>query len=99
MEVVVKLSDELREQAGTNTIRVPINEDETLDTLLMKLSRRYPKLIETLLDPTTGEIKGEYEILLNGKRTRNIRGIYTKLKHKDEVAILLSSAESGKTIL
>jgi len=94
MEVVVRLNDELRKQAGTDTIKVPIDEDETVDTLLMKLSRRHPKLIELVLDPTTGEVKGEYEILINGRRIRHLRGIYTKLKHKDEVLISLSEQSS-----
>lgn len=93
MEVVVKLSDDLRKQAGTDTIKVPIDEDETVDTLLMKLSRRYPRLVESILDPTTGGVKNDYEILLNGRRIRHLRGIYTKLKHKDEVAI--SPSEAG----
>ena len=98
MEVVVRLSDDLRKQAGTDTIKVPIDEDETVDTLLMKLGRRYSKLVETILDPTTGEVKGVYEILLNGRRIRHLRGIYTKLKHKDEVAISLSEPSSSETI-
>lgn len=98
MEVVVRLSDNFRKQAGTDTIKVPIDEDETVDTLLMKLSRRYSKLVETILDPTTGEVKGDYEILLNGRRIRHLRGIYTKLKHKDEVSISLSESGVSETI-
>jgi molybdopterin converting factor small subunit len=93
MEVVIRLSDELRKQAGTDTIKIPIDENETVDTLLMKLSRRHPKLIEMVLDPTTGEAKSDYEILINGRRIRHLRGIYTKLKHKDEV--LISTPESS----
>ena len=95
MEVIVKLSDDLREKAGTGSIKVPINDDETVDTLLMKLSRRYPKLVETVLDPTTGEVKDEYEISLNGRRIRYNRGMHTKLKHKDEVAISLAVASAS----
>lgn len=87
MEVIVKLHGDLREKAGTNTVRVPIGEDETLDTLLMKLSRRHPKVVEMILDPTTGELKESYDILLNGRRIQRMRGIHTKLKHKDELTI------------
>lgn len=94
MEVVVRLSDELRKQAGTDTIKIPIDDDETVDTLLMKLSRRHPKLVELVLDPTTGEVKESYEILINGRRIRHLRGIYTKLKHKDEVLIAQSESDS-----
>ncbi len=87
MEVVVKLNSDLREKAGTDTIKVPINEDETVDTLLMKLGRRHPTVVEAILDPTTGELREYFNILLNGRRIQQIRGIHTKLKHKDEIAI------------
>ena len=87
MEVIIRLHGDLRELAGTDMIRVPIDEDETIDTLLMKLSRRHPRVVETILDPTTGEPTESYEILLNGRRIQRMRGIHTKLKHKDEVMI------------
>jgi molybdopterin converting factor small subunit len=51
----------------------------------MKISRRYPRLVEIMLDPTTGGLREDYNILLNGRR---IRGIHTKLKHKDEISVL-----------
>jgi MoaD family protein len=87
MEVIVRLHGDFRKRAGTDTIRVPIGDDETVDTLLMKLSRRYPKVVEEVLDPTTGDIRESYDILLNGRRVQQIRGIHTKLKHKDEISI------------
>jgi MoaD family protein len=93
MEVIVRLHGDFRDRAGTNIIRVPIGEDETLDTLLMKLSRRYPRVVEEVLDPTTGDVKENYDILLNGRRVQQIRGIHTKLKHKDEISI--SAASTG----
>ena len=87
MEVIVKLHGDLREKAGTDTIKVPIDEDETVDTMLMKLSRRHPRVVEAILDPTTGELQEYFNVLLNGRRIQQIRGIHTKLKHKDEIAI------------
>lgn len=69
---------------GTDLIKVRIDDDETVDTLLMKISRRYPRLVEIMLDPITGEFREDYNILLNG---RKIRGIHTKLKHKDEISV------------
>jgi len=87
MEVTVKLYGVFKEHAGTESIRVTISEDETVDTLLMKLSRRYPKVVEDVLDPTTGDLKESHNILLNGRRIQQIRGIHTKLKHKDEVTL------------
>ena len=87
MEVTVRLHGDLRQKAGTDTIRMPIREDETVDALLMKLSRRYPELVESILDPTTGELGERYNVLLNGRSLKRLRGIYTKLKHKDEITI------------
>jgi len=95
MEVVVKLHGDLREKAGTDTIKVSINEDETVDTLFMKLGRRHPRVVEMILDPTTGELQENFNIMLNGRRIQQIRGIHTKLKHKDEVAIFPPAAESS----
>lgn len=87
VEVVIKLHGDLCEKAGTDTIKLPIDENETIDTLLMKLGRRHSNLLEAILDPQTGELKSYYNILLNGRRVQQLRGIHTKLKHKDELAI------------
>ena len=95
MEVVVKLHGDLREKAGTGTIKVPIDEDETVDTLLMKLGRRHPRVVEMILDPTTGELQEHFNILLNGRRIQQVRGIHTKLKHKDEIAVFPPTAEGN----
>lgn len=87
MEVLVKLYNELREKAGTDTIKMPINDHETVDTLMIKIGRRHPILLDYILDPITGELKESLTILLNGRQIPSRRGIHTKLKHKDEIAI------------
>ena len=87
MEVTLKLQGDLREKAGTDTIRLPINENDTIDTLLIRLGKRHPILLEAILDPTTGELKPYFNILLNGRQIQRMGGIHTKLKHKDELAI------------
>ncbi|MEM2637962.1 MAG: hypothetical protein QW704_01170, partial [Candidatus Hadarchaeales archaeon] len=71
-------------EIGTCEVRVQISDYETIDTLMMKISRRYPKLLEMVIDPTTGDIRTDFEILLNGRR---IKDIHTKLKHKDEISV------------
>ena len=87
MEVVLRLHGDVREKAGTDTIKLPITENETVDTLLIRLSKRYPAVTEAILDPTTGELKSYFNILLNGRRIQQLRGIHTKLKDRDEIAI------------
>ncbi|MEM2878041.1 MAG: ubiquitin-like small modifier protein 1 [Candidatus Hadarchaeales archaeon] len=97
MEITVKLYGPFKEHAGTESIRVTISEDETVDTLLMKLSRRYPKVVEDVLDPTTGDLRENCNITLNGRRIQQIRGIHTKLKHKDEIALSPPEETTGKS--
>jgi len=84
MEVLIRVHPSLKQQIGTEELKVKISETETLDTLMMKISRRHPTLVEYVLDPTTGELRQDYSILLNGRRMRDI---HTKLKHKDEISI------------
>ena len=93
MEVLVKLHDELREKAGTDTLKIPINNHETIDTLLIKVGRRHPVLLDYILDPITGELKSDLSILLNGRQIPAGRGIHTKLKLKDEITISPQGAE------
>lgn len=87
MYVMVTLQGDLGKRAGTGSVRVPIDNGETLDSLLMKLGRRHPRVVESVLDPTTGELSDHYQVLLNNRPVRRILGIHTKLKHKDEVTI------------
>jgi molybdopterin synthase sulfur carrier subunit len=87
MEVTIKINGDLCKKAGTDTIRLPINENDTIDTLLIRLGKRHPVLLEAILDPTTGELKPYLNILLNGHQVQRMGGIHTKLKHKDELAI------------
>lgn len=84
MEVLIRIHPSLKHRIGAEELRVKISESETLDTLMMKISRRHPPLVEYVLDPTTGELRQDYSILLNGRRMRDI---HTKLKHKDEISI------------
>jgi molybdopterin converting factor small subunit len=92
MEAVIRLHPSFKDNIGTDLIKVRIDEDETVDTLLMKISRRYPRLVEVMLDPMTGELQESYEILLNG---RKIKDIHTKLKHKDELSVMLPEPASS----
>lgn len=84
MEVLVRLHPSLKPEIGTCEVRVQISDYETIDTLMMKISRRYPKLVEMIIDPATGDLRTDFEILLNGRR---IKDIHTKLKHKDEISV------------
>lgn len=98
MEVLVKLHDELREKAGTGTIKMPIDDHETLDTLLIKIGRRHSNLLDYILDPITGELRSDLTILLNGRPLPAGLGIHTKLKHKDEITISPSNVDEQRAV-
>lgn len=87
MEITVKFYGDIREKAGAESIKLSLDEGSTIDHLLIKLERRHPDLIEAILDPRTGELRPYLNVLLNGRRVRQPRGVHTKLKHKDELAI------------
>ena len=83
MEVLIRLREDFQKKAGTDSLRVSIEEGETVDTLLIKLGKRYASLVEEILDPRTGEIRENIDVLLNNRHIQRIRGIHTKLKDKD----------------
>ncbi len=87
MNVKVKIHEKLSKDSGENTTKIPINNQETIDTLLIKLSRRNPRLVESILDPRTGNLEDDYNIKLNGRSIKKIKGLHTTLKNKDELFI------------
>ncbi|MEM0359539.1 MAG: MoaD/ThiS family protein [Candidatus Hadarchaeales archaeon] len=96
---MVNLQGDLGKRAGTGSVRVPIEEEETLDSLFMKLSRRHPQVVESILDPTTGELSENCQVLLNNRPVKRTLGIHTKLKHKDEITILPLEKEQDPQVV
>ncbi len=90
MKVKVTVRDEIKGGSSAGSIKIPVQKQETIDTLLIKLSRRNPNLVESILDPRTGGIKEEFNVLLNGRSIEKIKGLHTRLKDRDEVTILHS---------
>ncbi|KXB00502.1 hypothetical protein AKJ48_01290 [candidate division MSBL1 archaeon SCGC-AAA261O19] len=87
------IQGDLQKKAGTKKIRTPIEDQETIDTLLIKISRRAPKLVETILDPRTGDLNEDFEVLLNGRSIQQLSGLHTRLKDEDEVTITPAETE------
>lgn len=87
MKVKVQVQGKLKEEVGSNNFTLVIEEGETIDLLLIKLSRRNPNLVESILDPRTGDLKEEFDIELNGRSIKKIKGLHTRLKNKDEIFI------------
>ncbi len=90
MKVNVRIRKELCEDGGPKSIKIPIQKQETIDTLLIKLSRRNPNLVESILDPRTGDVRDNFKINLNGRSIKGIKGLHTRLKNKDEITIASS---------
>lgn len=88
MKVNVNVPEEISEKSRSESIKISIKRQETIDTLLIKLSRRKPDLVESVLDPRTGELKEDFDITLNGRSVKKIKGLHTRLKDKDELAIV-----------
>ena len=93
MNVKVRVEKDIRDQGTASETNIPIKDQETVDTLLIKLSKRYPDLVESILDPRTGEINEDYNIKLNGRPIDRIKGLHTTLKDRDEISI--SGQNSG----
>lgn len=87
MNVKVIVRNGPPEKSGSTDTKIPIKEGETIDTLLIKLSKRNPNVVESILDPRTGDLKDKCNIELNGRSIKKIKGLHTRLKNKDEVTI------------
>lgn len=87
MNVKVKIQCDLNNEKKNSEIKIPIKKQETIDTLMIKLSKRTPELVEAILDPRTGGLKENFNIKLNGRSIKQIKGMHTRLKDNDEVAI------------
>ncbi|MFP4005346.1 MAG: MoaD/ThiS family protein [Candidatus Hadarchaeia archaeon] len=87
MNVKVKIECDLCEKKGGREIKIPIGQEETVDMLLIRLSKRTPEVVESILDPRTGGLRSGYTIKLNGRPVKEIKGMHTKIKERDEVKI------------
>jgi len=87
MKVKIIVKEELCENNGPKTIKLPIKNQETIDMILIKLGRRNPNLVESILDPRTGGINEDFHVKLNGCSIEKIEGLHTTVKNKDEITI------------
>ena len=67
---------------------VEIEADEiTLKTFLLMLTRQSGETIK-LIDPQTGDISGDYFVVINGRDCQSlVHGLETELRDGDEVSI------------
>ena len=92
MKVKIIVKEELCDNNGSKTIKIPMQNQETVDKILIKLGRRNPDLVESILDPRTGGINEDFHIKLNGRSIEEIEGLHTTMKNKDELTISVSES-------
>lgn len=88
-EIIVKLFAHLRQAAGTNKVKLEIDEQTTIKDILNKSIKRFGKDFESRLkDSRTGELV-PFLIMIGNKEISSIRGdLNTKVMDGDEISFL-----------
>jgi len=88
VRVKVRFFTTLREIVGKKEEPIPLSGSVTLEALLKQLSKKYGKDFEDYVYDELGNVHGHLQFLINGKSASATRGLKTKLKEGDQVAIL-----------
>jgi len=75
------------DQAGPILLEEPVEEGETLRSLLTRLAGRFGHFSEALFDPATQSLSSEASILINNHINLS-QGLDTKLKDGDRILFL-----------
>jgi MoaD family protein len=89
--VSVRFFTSLREITGKREVTLNLRADEkiTVDTVLMKLTKKYGKSFsDYVYDSRSGEVKGFLQFLINGRSTSTLDGLNTQLVDGDVLAII-----------
>ncbi len=91
--ITIKLYANLREAAGKE---VTIAGEGTLGEVLEKLFQKHPSLRETVMEGE--ELREHFNILLNGRNVKYLKGLDTWVKDGDEIAIFppVAGGETGR---
>ena len=87
-KVTVRFFTTLREITGRKDESVEFSESATVNSLLKHLSKKYGKEFDDYIFDELGCVHGHLQILINGQSVTIMRGLKTKLKEGDQVAIL-----------
>jgi molybdopterin synthase sulfur carrier subunit len=88
MKVEVKFFTSLREITGKKVDEIQLESTITVEELLIQLSKKYGREFREYLYNEKGKVHRYLLILVNGKSTNVLRGLDTKLKEGDTIAIL-----------
>jgi molybdopterin synthase sulfur carrier subunit len=87
-EVTARFFTTLREITGRKEDHVEFSKTATVSSLLKQLSRKYGKEFDDYMFDELGDVRGHLQILINGQSVSKMRGLKTRLKEGDQVAIL-----------
>jgi MoaD family protein len=85
MRVMVKYFAQLREVTGRAEEEYTLEDSAKLGTLIQGIIHKWPLVGTLILETNTNSLKGSYQILINGRTTRNFG---ESLHHGEEVAII-----------
>jgi len=88
LKVTVRFFTTLREITGHKEENIELSETAAVNLLLKQLSSKYGKEFDDYMFDELGDVHGHLQILINGQSVATMRGLKTKLKEGDQVAIL-----------
>jgi molybdopterin synthase sulfur carrier subunit len=89
MKITVKVFTALRELVGKGEITIETNTPKpTIHTILSQLNTQYGKEFTEYIYDENGDIRGFLQFLINGKSITTPKGLKTRLKGGDTIAIL-----------
>ena len=88
-KVAIHLFGVLKQITGKNEFIFEIDKDETVNTLILRLTDAWPKLRDTLIDSDLGTTGPNAIILVNGREIGILeKGMKTTLENEDKIVIL-----------
>jgi len=88
IKITVRFFTTLREIAGKKEERVEFSKPVSVEAVLKRLSRKYGKDFDDYMFDELGDVRGHLQILVNGTSVTTMRGLKTKLKDADQLAVL-----------
>jgi MoaD family protein len=88
MDLSIRYVLELRDIAGVKQEHITLNDGSNVEDLLGHLLKRYPGMKPILCNMKTGALQARVKVLVNGRDSRFINGMQTKLATSDVISIL-----------
>lgn len=88
MKIEIKFFTSLREITSKKVEKLELQENTTIDELIILLSNKFGKKFKDYIFNKKGNIQDFLSFLINGKNINTLQGLDTKLQEGDVVAIL-----------